>query len=151
MLFRSFPITPPSLGQGFRERPLNFVIQTSDSYQNLNAVTRQMLDEIAKNPGILSPDVDLRLNKPELRIEVDRAKTAELGVSVESVARAIETMLGGRVVTRYKKDAEQYDVIVQVDRVDRSKPADISDIYVRSRTGTMIQLANFVEIGRAHV
>ena len=47
----AFPITPPSLGQGFRERPVNFVIQTSDSYQTLNAVTRQMLDEIAKNPG----------------------------------------------------------------------------------------------------
>jgi multidrug efflux pump len=55
----AFPITPPSLGQGFRERPVNFVIQTSDSYQNLNAVTRQMLDEIAKNPGFIAPDVDL--------------------------------------------------------------------------------------------
>ena len=109
----AFPITPPSLGQGFRERPLNFVIQTSDSYENLNRVTRQMLDEIAKNPGIVSPDVDLRLNKPELRIEVDRAKAADMGVSVEVVAKALETMLGGRQVTRYKRDAEQYDVIVQ--------------------------------------
>ena len=73
----AFPITPPSLGQGFRERPLNFVIQTSDSYQNLNQLTRQLMDEVAKNPGILSPDVDLRLNKPELRIEMDRVKAAE--------------------------------------------------------------------------
>ncbi|MES2399005.1 MAG: efflux RND transporter permease subunit, partial [Pseudomonadota bacterium] len=76
----AFPITPPSLGQGFRERPLNFVIQTSDSYQNLNTVVRQMLEEIAKNPGIVSPDIDLRLNKPELRIEVERDKAADLGV-----------------------------------------------------------------------
>ena len=85
----AFPITPPSLGQGFRERPVNFVIQTSDSYQNLNAVTRQMMDAIAKNPGFISPDVDLRLNKPELRIDVDRVKAAELGVNVDVVARAV--------------------------------------------------------------
>ena len=108
-----FTITPPSLGQGFRERPVNFVIQTSDSYQNLNAVTRQMLDEIAKNPGFVSTDIDLRLNKPELRIEVERDKAADLGVSVEVVAKAIETLLGGRNVTRYKRDGEQYDVVVQ--------------------------------------
>ena len=52
-------------------------------------MVRQMLDEIAKNPGIVSPDVDLRLNKPELRIEVERDNTADLGVSVEVVAKAI--------------------------------------------------------------
>jgi len=142
----AFPITPPSLGQGFRERPVNFVIQTSDSYQNLNAVTRQMLDEIAKNPGIVSPDVDLRLNKPELRVEVDRAKTAELGVSVDAVARAIETMLGGRVVTRYKKDAEQYDVIVQTQASGRNTPDDIDNIYVRGRNDAMIPLSAVVKI-----
>ena len=141
----AFPITPPSLGQGFRERPVNFVIQTSDSYQNLNAVTRQMLDEIAKNPGILSPDVDLRLNKPELRVEVDRAKTAELGVSVDAVARAIETMLGGRVVTRYKKDAEQYDVIVQTQASGRNTPEDIDNIHVRGRNDAMIPLSAVVK------
>ena len=142
----AFPITPPSLGQGFRERPVNFVIQTSDSYQNLNAVTRQFMDEIAKNPGILSPDVDLRLNKPELRIEVDRDKTAELGVNVETVARAIETMLGGRVVTRYKKDAEQYDVIVQVQESWRNTPEDIDNIYVRGKSDAMIPLSAVVKV-----
>ncbi|MFZ9184268.1 MAG: efflux RND transporter permease subunit, partial [Hylemonella sp.] len=92
----AFPITPPSLGQGFRERPVNFVILTSESYENLSQVTRQFLDEIGKNPGFLTPDVDLRLNKPELKIDVDRDKASDLGVSVEVVARAIETMLGGR-------------------------------------------------------
>ena len=142
----AFPITPPSLGQGFRERPLNFVIQTSDSYQNLNQLTRQMLDEIAKNPGILSPDVDLRLNKPELRVEVDRTKAAELGVSIEVVARTIETMLGGRVVTRYKRDAEQYDVIVQTLASTRDTPEDIDAIQVRGRNDTMIPLSSLVKV-----
>ncbi len=141
-----FAITPPSLGQGFRERPLNFVIQTSESYQNLNTVTRQMMDEIAKNPGIVSPDVDLRLNKPELRIEVVRDKAADLGVSVEVVAKAIETVLGGRNVTRYKRDAEQYDVIVQTEARGRTTPEDIERIYVRGRNDTMIPLSALVRV-----
>ena len=142
----AFSITPPSLGQGFRERPLNFVIQTSDSYQNLNGVVRQMLDEIAKNPGIVSPDVDLRLNKPELRIEVERDKAADLGVSVEVVAKAIETLLGGRNVTRYKRDAEQYDVIVQTQASGRNTPDDIDRIYVRGRNEAMIPLSALVKV-----
>jgi len=142
----AFPITPPSLGQGFRERPLNFVIQTSDSYQNLNLLTRQMMDEVAKNPGILQADVDLRLNKPELRVEVDRVKAAELGVSIEVVARTIETMLGGRVVTRYKRDAEQFDVIVQTQPSARNTPDDIDVIQVRGRNDTMIPLSSLVKV-----
>jgi multidrug efflux pump len=142
----AFPITPPSLGQGFRERPLNFVIQTSESYQNLNVVVRQMLDEIAKNPGIVSPDVDLRLNKPELRIEVERDKAADLGVSVEVVAKAIETLLGGRNVTRYKRDAEQYDVVVQTAASGRTTPEDIDRIYVRGRNDAMIPLSSLVKV-----
>ncbi|MES2913399.1 MAG: efflux RND transporter permease subunit, partial [Pseudomonadota bacterium] len=141
-----FTITPPSLGQGFRERPVNFVIQTSDSYQNLNAVTRQMLDEIAKNPGFVSTDIDLRLNKPELRIEVERDKAADLGVSVEVVAKAIETLLGGRNVTRYKRDGEQYDVVVQTEASGRSTPDDIDRIYVRGRNDAMIPLSALVKV-----
>jgi multidrug efflux pump len=89
--------------------------------------------------------VDLRLNKPELRIEVDRIKTAELGVSVDAVARAIESMLGGRVVTRYKKDAEQYDVIVQVQASGRNTPDDIDNIYVRGKNEAMIPLSAVVK------
>ena len=142
----AFPITPPSLGQGFRERPLNFVVQTSDSYQNLSLVVRQMLDEIAKNPGIVSPDVDLRLNKPSLRIDIERDKAADLGVSVEVVAKAIETLLGGRNVTRYKRDAEQYDVIVQTQASGRSTPEDIDRIYVRGKNDAMIPLSALVKV-----
>jgi multidrug efflux pump len=142
----AFPITPPSLGQGFRERPLNFVIQTSDSYENLNRVVRDMLTEIGKNPGIVSPDVDLRLNKPELRIEVDRAKAADMGIGVDVVAKALETMLGGRQVTRYKRDAEQYDVIVQTQASGRTTPEAIDAINVRGRGDTMIPLSALVKV-----
>ncbi len=142
----AFLITPPSLGQGFRARPLTYVIQTSDSYENLNAVATEMMAEIAKNPGIISPDVDLRLNKPELRIAVNRERAADLGVSVEVVAKAIETMLGGRTVTRYKRDAEQYDVIVQTQASGRTTPENIDSIYVRGRNDAMIPLSSLVNV-----
>jgi len=142
----AFPITPPSLGQGFRERPVNFVIVTSESFENLSAVTRQFMDEIAKNPGIVSADIDLRLNKPELKIDVDREKAADLGVGVDVVARAIETMLGGRQVTRYKRDGDQYDVIVQTADTGRATPDDVEKIFVRGRNDTMIPLASLVKV-----
>lgn len=142
----AFPITPPSLGQGFRERPVNFVIVTSESYQNLAAVTRQFMDEIAKNPGIVSADFDLRLNKPELKIDVDREKVADLGISVDVVARAVETMLGGRQVTRYKRDGDQFDVIVQTPETGRATPDDVEKIFVRGRNDTMIPLASLVKV-----
>ncbi len=145
----AFPITPPSLGQGFRERPVNFVVQTSDSYDNLNRAMRALMDEVAANPGFIAPDVDLRLSKPELRIEVDRERAADLGVSVDAVARAIETMLGGRQVTRYKRDAEQYDVIVQTTASGRGTPADIDRIQLRASKGgvdTMVPLSSLVQV-----
>ena len=76
----AFPVTPPSLGQGFRERPINFVIVTSDSYDNLALVAQHFLAEMAKNPGFVQPDTDLRLNKPEIFIDVDRQRAADAGV-----------------------------------------------------------------------
>ena len=142
----AFPVTPPSLGQGFRERPVNFVVQTSDSYDKLNRAMRELMDEVAKNPGFIAPDVDLRLSKPELRIEVDRERAADLGVSVDAVARAIETMLGGRQVTRYKRDAEQYDVIVQTAATGRSTPEDIDRIQLRARGDVMVPLSALVTV-----
>jgi multidrug efflux pump len=142
----AFPVTPPSLGQGFNSRPVNYVIMTSDSYQNLSAVVRQFQDELAKNPGFLQVDTDLRLNKPEVRFEVDREKAADLGVSVEAVGRAVESMLGGRNVTRYKREGEQYDVIVQTAATGRDTPDDIEKIFVRGRNEAMIPLSALVRI-----
>ena len=142
----AFPVTPPSLGQGFNSRPVNYVIMTSDSYQNLSGVVRQFQEELAKNPGFLQVDTDLRLNKPEVRFEVDREKAADLGVSIESVGRAVESMLGGRNVTRYKREGEQYDVIVQTAATGRDTPDDIEKIFVRGRNEVMIPLSALVRI-----
>ena len=142
----AFPITPPSLGQGFTQRPINFVIITSDSYQNLSQAVRAFQDELAKNPGFVQVDTDLRLNKPEIKMEVDRERAADMGVGVDVIARAVETMLGGRKVTRYKREGEQYDVIVQTTPTGRDTPDDIEKIYVRGRNDTMIPLAALVKI-----
>ncbi|MEY4122302.1 MAG: Efflux pump rane transporter BepE [Pseudomonadota bacterium] len=142
----AFPITPPSLGQPFRERPLNFVILTSDSYQNLAQVVRSFQEEIAKNPGIVSVDTDLRLNKPEISMEVDRERAADMGVPVEQIARAVETMMGGRQVTRYKREGDQYDVIVQTAPTGRDTPDDIERVFVRGKGDAMIPLSALVKI-----
>ena len=145
----AFPITPPSLGQGFRSRPVEFVVQTSDSYANLARVAQQMLAEMAKNPGIVQPDIDLQLNKPEIFVEVDRNRAADMGVSVDAVARTVETMLGGRAVTRYKRDADQYDVIVQTESRGRTTPEDIERLFVRGRNDTMVPLGSLVKVREA--
>lgn len=75
----AIPITPPSLGQGFSSRPIEFVIITSESYQNLAQTLRAFQDELAKNPGFVQVDTDLRLNKPEIKLEVDRERAADMG------------------------------------------------------------------------
>jgi multidrug efflux pump len=142
----AFPITPPSLGQPFRDRPLNFVIVTTDSYQNLAQVVRSLQEEIAKNPGIVSVDTDLRLNKPEISMDVDRERAADMGVPVENIARAVETMMGGRQVTRYKREGDQYDVMVQTALSGRDTPDDIEHIFVRGRSDAMIPLSALVRI-----
>ena len=142
----AFPITPPSLGQGFTQRPINYVIITSDTYQGLAGTVRQFQDELAKNPGFVQVDTDLRLNKPELKLEVDRERAADMGVPVDQIARAVETMLGGRKVTRYKKEAEQYDVIVQTNPTGRDTPDDIEKIFVRGRGDAIIPLSALVKV-----
>ncbi|WP_310565027.1 efflux RND transporter permease subunit [Hydrogenophaga sp.] len=141
-----FPITPPSLGQGFRERPINYVIVTSDSYQNLSQTVRRFQDEMAKHPGFVQVDTDLRLNKPEIRMDVDRERAIDMGVSVDAIARTVETLLGGRIVTRYKQGGEQYDVVVQTNSTQRSAPEDIDQLFVRGRGDAMIPLASLVQL-----
>ncbi|GLS16541.1 efflux RND transporter permease subunit [Hydrogenophaga electricum] len=147
----AFPITPPSLGQGFRERPINYVIVTSDSYDNLSRVVRRFQDEMAKHPGFVQVDTDLRLNKPEIRMDVDRERAADMGVSVDAIARTVETLLGGRTVTRYKQGGEQYDVVVQTDSLQRSAPEDIDRLFVRGRNDAMIPLASLVKVSEVVV
>ncbi|MFO1412983.1 MAG: efflux RND transporter permease subunit [Burkholderiales bacterium] len=142
----AFPINPPSLGQSFRSTPIEYVIMSQVPYAELQRVVDRFLDEARKIPGVQNLQTDLRLNTPEVRVNINRDKLGDIGVNVDTVGRTLETMLGGRQVTRFKRDGEQYDVIVQVAPVDRTTPADISDIYVRARDGSMVQLANLVNV-----
>jgi multidrug efflux pump len=142
----AFPVTPPSLGQSFRARPIEYVILSGDSYENMSKAAQNLVTELQKKPGIVQPDIDLQLNKPEIFLEVDRARAADLGVSVEAVARTVETMLGGRVVTRYKRDAEQYDVLLQMSSEFRTTPQAIDDLFVRGRNDVMLPLASVVKV-----
>ena len=154
----AFVTNPPSLGQSPVDKPINFVIQSSLPYSELQTMVDRLMAEARKFPGLTNLDTDLKLNKPELRITIDRDKAADLGVDVETVGRTLETLLGGRQVTRFKKEGKQYDVVVQVGDVDRRNPDDIASIYVRgtptaaveagvaTSTGAMISLANLVHI-----
>ena len=86
------------------------------------------------------------MNTPELRVRVNRDKVLDVGANVDVVGRTLETMLGGRLVTRFKRDGEQYDVIVQVARDGRDTPERISEINVRNRAGDMVPLSNLVTV-----
>jgi len=121
-------------------------VLTNDSYENLAKVTKTIQDEVAKNPGIVSLDVDLRLNKPEISLEVDRERAADLGIPVDVIARAVETAMGGRSVTQYKREGEKYDVVVQTEAKNRNTPMDVEKIFVRGRADTMVPLSALVKM-----
>ncbi|HZW11575.1 MAG TPA: efflux RND transporter permease subunit [Noviherbaspirillum sp.] len=147
----AFPNAPPSLGQSIRERPVSLVVMTNASYAELQAVVQQIVDEASKNPGLSNIDTDLRLNKPQVSVEVDRDKAADAGVQIETVGRTLETMLGGRNVTRFKKGSDQYDVVVQIETSERNAPDDINNIFVRGvgKNGGedhMIPLASLLKV-----
>lgn len=142
----AFPNAPPSLGQSPRDRPVGFVITSSDSYEALGRTAALIVADAAKNPSFLGVDTDLRLAKPEINIRVNRDRAADMGVSVDAIGRAIETMMGGRQVTRFKRGGDQYDVIVQLLADERNTPDDISKIMLRNRAGQMVPLSALVDV-----
>jgi multidrug efflux pump len=141
----AFPINPPSLGQNFRNQPVQFVVQ-GVSYEALDQLTQKLLARARRNPKLLNVDSDLKLNKPQLAINVDREKVAAVGAEVDAIGRTLETLLGGRQVTRFKREGKQYDVIVRLEDKDRTQPADLTSIYVRARDGQLVQLSNIVQL-----
>lgn len=140
----AFPVVPPSLGQSARERAINYVIIGTGTYQELQGHVQTFLAEVSKNPGLVALDTDLRLNLPELRLQLDRERAADLGVSVDAVGRTLESLLGGRKVTRFKRNGEEYDVIVQLAADERNQPSDIDRIYVRAKNDNMVPLSSLL-------
>ena len=122
------------------------MVQATGTWAELDEIVSKLLVKMAENPQLTNPDSDLKLNKPELRIDVNREKVAVVGASVAAVGRTLETMLGGRNVTRFKMGSEQYDVIVQIDEAARRTPGDLSNIFVRGANNTMIRLQTLVTI-----
>jgi multidrug efflux pump len=142
----AFPVNPPPLGQSVRAKPVEFVVMTAQPYVELQKMVDDLLAEVGDYPGLTNIDTDLKLNKPQLKVEVDRDKAADVGVDVETLGRTLETMMGGRQVTRFKRSGEQYDVVVQLADVDRTTPDDLRRVYVRGAGGEMIQLANLIRV-----
>ena len=146
---QAFASSPAAFGQRGGSRPVEFVIQSSGTYEQLQDYADKMLERIRENPGLEGVDTDLKLNTPEFRIEINRAKVADLGLDVAVVGRTLETLLGGRRVTRFEQDGEQYDVYVQLAASDRNSPGTLSTIFVRGASGAMVQLSNIVTITEA--
>ncbi len=145
----AFPTNPPSLGQRAGSKPIQLVVMSTASYAEIDDWAQQIIDKVSGYPGIAALESDLKLNKPQLKLDVDREKSSDLGVDASTLGRTIETMLGGRQVTRFKQDSKQYDVILQVADVDRQNPDDITNIHVRNKAGEMIPLSNIVKVREA--
>ncbi|QIM48826.1 efflux RND transporter permease subunit [Pusillimonas sp. DMV24BSW_D] len=143
---RAFPTNPPSFGLRATSKPVEFVIMSQAPYEEIGKLVDTFVERLSDYPGLQNIETDLRLNTPELTVSVNRDKLADVGVDVGTVGRTLESMLGGRQVTRFRDSGEQYDVIVQVDKQDRAEPADISNIYIRTDQGGMVQLANFLDV-----
>ena len=136
------------IGGGVRNVPIQYSIRGLD-LSALQSYTRQIVAEFSKLPGIVDVDTSLEAGKPELKVFIDRDKAADLGVSVASIAEAVNLLISGEVdVTKYKDEqrGRRYDVRVRLNAADRTNPDDLGNIYVRAKDGRLVQLANLVRI-----
>jgi multidrug efflux pump len=136
---RAFALNPPSLGQRGFQPPVQFVIGGSD-YTTLVAWRDRFLARARENPRLLNMDSNYRETKPEIRVDIDRRKAAELGVSIQAVGRTIETMLGAREVGTYVQGGEEYRIMLQAREQDRATPYDLQNIFVRTTAGGALGL-----------
>ena len=140
----AFLVNPPSLGGNFSSSQIEYVLQ-ADSYEELGQAVGTMMAKAGELGYLINLDSDLRLNKPELQIEIDRERASGLGVSVTDIGTTLETYLGGRVVGNFKRGTKQYDVIAQMRPTGRATPDIIDQIYLRG-VGGLVQLANVVTV-----
>ena len=131
-----------SLGRG-RGQPLNFVI-AGTSYADLARARDRILAAAREEPGLINLDADYVESKPQILIDVDRQRAGDLGVSVADVSQALQTMMGSRRVSTYVQNGEEYRVLVQAGGEGRDREARLDTVYVRSRTGELVPLANLV-------
>jgi multidrug efflux pump len=123
--------------------PVQFVIQ-APNIDKLAEVLPRFEEEAAKHPAFTNIDINLKFNKPELMIEIDRERARSLGVSVADIAQTLQLSLAGQRYGFFIKDGKQYQVIGQLERASRDAPIDLNSIYVRNRDGALIPLDNVV-------
>ena len=141
----AFPINPPSLGQSFLSQPVAFVLQGPE-LSVLAGINQAVLMEARGIPGLINVDSNLKLNKPELQVEIDRNRASDLGVSVRDIARALQILIGGEELSTFKRGAKQYDVKVQLRDFQRMKPGDLERLYVRGSKEQMVQLSSLLRV-----
>ena len=119
------------------------------NFDKLKEKVPAFIEEVAKSPVFQGNDVNLKFNKPELQITIDRLKASELGISILDITNSLQLALSGRRFGYFIRNGKQYEVIGQVDRMDRDAPLDLKSFYLRSRSGALIQLDNVVNIAEA--
>jgi multidrug efflux pump len=144
---RLFATNPPSLGGGGANgKPVEFVLRSAEPYTQIKTYVDQLLAEVQGNPALANIESNLILDKPQLKVSIDRQRAADLGVGVDVIGRTLETLLGGRQVTRFNMNGEQYDVVIQVEGQDRNTPQALQSIYLMGRGGATVQLSSLVSI-----
>jgi len=135
-----------SVGMAGRgQLPVQFVLQNIN-FDKLKEKVPQFMDEVVISPVFQGNDVNLKFNKPEIQISIDRLKASELGISILDISNTLQLALSGRRFGYFIRNGKQYQVIGQVDRKDRDAPLDLKSFYLRSRDGQLIQLDNLVTI-----
>jgi multidrug efflux pump len=131
-------------GRG-RQLPVQYVIQ-APTLEKLKEALPRFMDKVQTDPAFQVADLDLKFNKPELTIEIDRERARALGVTVRDIAQTLQLFFSGQQYGDFIMNGKQYYVIVQADRSDRDEPLDLSSIYVRNSRGELIQLDNMVKL-----
>lgn len=143
---RAIVIQEQSIGGGGRGGlPVQYVIQ-ANSYEELREILPTFLAEARQSPVFAVTDVNLKFNKPEVVVEIDRSKARDLGVSVSDVATTLQFSLSGQRFGYFIKNGKQYQIIGQLERSDRNQPLDLRSMFVKNRKGEMIQLDNIVKL-----
>jgi HAE1 family hydrophobic/amphiphilic exporter-1/multidrug efflux pump len=141
---KSFVIEQPTISVDRRGGlPVQFIIQ-APNFQKLQEKIPQFMEEAAKDPTFAATDVNLKFNKPEINITIDRDKAQSLGVSVIDIAQTLQLALSGQRFAYFMMNGRQYQVIGQFDKADRDDPLDLTSIFVRSSSGKLVQLDNVV-------
>ena len=143
---RAFAILPPAFGQRARSRPIQVVLLSSGSVGEMEILGNEFVNELTESGLFTGIDSDLMLNKPEVRLSINRDLAADLGVTIEDLGRTLESMLGGRLVSRFRKENYQYEVIVQLISDSRSNPNDINSINIKTAKGELVPLASLVKL-----